>query len=114
MNPCDCPKFHTCNASVCPLDPTPAAHLPGEQVCPFLLASGKSGAAERFAEDTAFVECVRRLPVIAARHTTIGRAVEKASRTGLRGANLMVRSEGNGLKAEKGSILPDAPARTQA
>jgi hypothetical protein len=30
----DCPKFQTCNANICPLDPLwrSAAHLPGEKV----------------------------------------------------------------------------------
>jgi hypothetical protein len=50
--PEDCKKFETCSAPVCPFDPLwrTAAHLPGERVCPYLLGSGKEGAAEWYRE----------------------------------------------------------------
>lgn len=40
-----CPKFYTCSAPICPIDPLwpLAAHLAGEPVCFYLRASGKAG-----------------------------------------------------------------------
>lgn len=89
MRPDQCPRFQTCNAPVCPLDPVPTVHLGGEPVCYYLLASGKAGAVERFADDPTFAECVARLPELAERHPDIGRKVQVAARTGFRGAHLM-------------------------
>jgi hypothetical protein len=83
-----CPRFDTCNASHCPLS-RDGLHLPGEKVCFFLLNSGKMGAAERFQDDSIFAECVKKLPQIAAKYPDIGRAVEKASKTGFRSRHLM-------------------------
>lgn len=40
-----CPKFDTCNAPICPLDPERAkrSYLKGEPVCLFMLEHGKAG-----------------------------------------------------------------------
>jgi hypothetical protein len=61
-------------------------------VCLYLRASGKAGAAERFAGDPVFAARLSRLPEITERHPDIGRAVERASRTALQGGNLVQRS----------------------
>jgi hypothetical protein len=88
--PEDCKKFHTCNASICPLDPSwpGAVHLPGEQVCQYLLATGKTGADGYYDGDPAYRECLVRLPLVAARHPEIARRVEAAARSGFRGQHL--------------------------
>jgi hypothetical protein len=82
----DCPKFAACNAGICPLDVhrTGAIHLPGEPVCTYLLASGKVGAAERYAEDPVFAVALESLPSITARWSNIARAVERAAKYPLR------------------------------
>jgi len=45
----DCPKYDTCSAPICPLDPDwrLRAHNPEDRVCPYLLESVKADAAER-------------------------------------------------------------------
>ena len=44
-----CPKFDTCNAPICPLDPERAkrSYLKGEPICLFMLEHGKAHGAER-------------------------------------------------------------------
>src|SRR5262245_61078724 len=81
--PVDCPRFQTCNASICPLDPLwpSAVHLRGEKVCPYLLGSGKAGADEKYQGDPVFAACLARLPDVTAAHPDIARRVEKAART---------------------------------
>lgn len=90
MTPQDCSKFQTCSAPICPIDPRwpSAVHLDGERVCPYLLASGKPGAAERYATDPAFRECLLQLPLITGRHPDIRRRVVKAARSGFKSDNL--------------------------
>lgn len=90
MRPDECEKFLACNASLCPLDERwrAAAHLSGEKVCPHLLASGKAGAAERFAGDRAFLACLDVLPEVCERQPDIRRRVEVAARSGFRKSNL--------------------------
>jgi hypothetical protein len=87
--PTDCPRFYTCSAAICPLDPIPSYHGSGDRVCYYLLNSGKAGAAERFADDPVFQIGLERLPAIAARHPAIASAVATAARTGFKGANLL-------------------------
>jgi hypothetical protein len=86
-----CPRFHTCNAAVCPLESTLAAHLPGDRVCYYLLASGKAGADERFQDDPVFADCRDRLPEVAYYYPEIRRAVDRAAQSGFRGGNLIDR-----------------------
>jgi hypothetical protein len=86
MKPQDCPNFQTCNSSICPKGPEwpGAAHLPGEKVCPYLLSSGKAGAAEHFANDPVFAECLAVLGPIRARHRDVARRIDKAARSGIK------------------------------
>lgn len=46
----DCPKFHTCNANVCPLDRDwrKRSHLSDEKACVYLLESAKTDASSVF------------------------------------------------------------------
>src|SRR5690242_10536270 len=91
LAPEDCPRFQTCNAVICPVDPQwPwAAHLKGERVCFYLLASAKVGAAERFADDPVYHACKASLEAVAAKHPLVRRAVEVASESGFRGGHLI-------------------------
>ena len=94
LKPDDCPKFQTCNSPVCPLDPgwPGTAHLEGEPVCRYLLASGKEGAADHFGDDAVFGVVLGLAPAMAARFGAIRREMEKSSRSGFRGANLRRRA----------------------
>lgn len=87
--PQDCPRWHSCNAALCPLDPHwRGTHLSGEQVCKLLLDSGKAGSAERYASDPVFAAAVAKLPEIAQRYPDIGKKVAIAAKSGFREDNL--------------------------
>ena len=45
-----CPKFHHCNAPLCPLDPdwNKRKMIQGENLCHYLCEASKDGAMERF------------------------------------------------------------------
>jgi hypothetical protein len=98
LSPTDCPKFQSCSAPVCPLDPLwrSAVHFQGEKVCPYLLASHKVGAAERYAGDAVFQVCSDRCDEVTARHAAIRRAVAKAAQSGFKADNLGVNAVGAG------------------
>jgi hypothetical protein len=83
MQPSECRNFETCNAAVCPLAPTQGRHLADERVCVYALASGKIGAAERYAAFPEFAEVIRKLPIVIARFPSIGRAVDRAAKSPL-------------------------------
>ena len=86
MKPEDFNKFQTCNAAICPLDPywPAAAHLPGEKVCHYLLATGKAGADERYADDPVFGVVKAVAEAIIAKWSNIRMKVQEASRYGLK------------------------------
>jgi hypothetical protein len=117
VKPQDCPNFQTCNASICPIDPEwrRAAHLPGEKVCHYLLSSGKPGAAEHFAHDPVFAECLVQLEPIRARHRDVAKRIDKAARSGFKSDNLRKRrlQPDNPLQAGQnppaGSFVPYVP-----
>jgi hypothetical protein len=96
MRPTDCPKFNTCNANICPLDPLwpRAVHLEHEPVCFYLRSTSKAGAEEHFADDPAFQKARLELPVISARHPDIARQVRRASRYGIQGASRIGKRPG--------------------
>jgi hypothetical protein len=83
-----CPRYHSCNASYCPLSGE-GLHLAGEKICHYLLSSGKDGAAERFRGDPIFAECKSKLPQVASKFPEIGRRVEVAAKSGFPGQNLI-------------------------
>ena len=93
MLPEQCPKFKTCSAPICPLDERwpEAAHLRGEAICWYLLASGKAGAAEPYAGDPTFAECLLQLDAVCAAHPDIRKKVTKAARCGFRLSNFKGR-----------------------
>ncbi len=102
MAPSECPKFETCNAAVCPLDPLWArtVHLSGEPTCYHLRCAGKAGADERFAGDPVYRACKIALPLVCDRFPDIARRVAAAARAGFRGDNL--RSAGGPGSAADG------------
>ena len=87
----DCPRFNSCNASLCPLGQDASHtgyHSGGEPVCYYLRMTGKAGAAGRFADDRAFAACLERLPALVAEYPSIGKAVAQAARSGFPGEHL--------------------------
>nr|UXE44386.1 hypothetical protein Hi04_10k_c2220_00020 [uncultured bacterium] len=85
-----CPKFETCSAPVCPIDPDwPSTnHLSGEKVCPYLMRTGKPGEAELLAADPVGRTALALVEEIGTVFPAIGRAVKRASQTGAKGAHL--------------------------
>jgi hypothetical protein len=77
-----CPKYHTCNAPICPLDPGwgSSYHAHGEPACRYLLATGKAGAAEHFAGDPVFPVALRLVGAIGERFPNIATKVAAAAR----------------------------------
>lgn len=103
----ECPRFHTCNASLCPLGQDSSHtghHAGGDKVCYYLRMSKKSGADERFADDPTFTACQENLSVVIERYPSIGKAVAQAARKGFPGANLVRRNT-----AEKAVSNPVPP-----
>ena len=88
-SPTSCPRFDHCIAPICPLDPhwSSSAHLSGERVCTYLLASVKPGGVATIPAEIA--ETVVQLgPKIAERFGAIGSRMETAKTSPVRGANL--------------------------
>ena len=75
MLPTDCPRFKSCNAPICPLDPRweKAVHLPGERICHYCRAACKEGADEAYRDDAVYAACKVVLPLVVARHPDIGK-----------------------------------------
>jgi hypothetical protein len=88
-----CPRFSSCNAPICPLDPSwrKAVHLPGEPTCYYLRAAAKAGAAERFKDDATFEACAAPSAEVCRRFPSIGRALEQAAKSGFQGDHLRKR-----------------------
>lgn len=82
-----CPKFETCSANICPLDPLwrKRVHVKGDAVCFFLREAVKPGAQPRFEQSTPegmHEEVVAALPDICAAHPVIGYEVERSKTKG--------------------------------
>jgi hypothetical protein len=103
--PQDCRKFQTCNAPICPLDSLwrKAVHLSGEKVCPYLLATGKDGAAEYYARQWELEAVGEKAAEVCAAHPAIARKVQQATDSGFRGGHLKGRRPG--VNAEIGGPL---------
>jgi hypothetical protein len=82
MMPTRCPRFATCNANVCPVDANwrKAVHLAGEDVCAYLLLTGRRGADERYAGDPVYQVARRSVEAIGDRYPTIAWNVALAAR----------------------------------
>lgn len=82
----DCPKFHGCNAPICPIDPDwqSCAHLPGEGVCLWLreLSKPAGEALLRGCVPTKLLEeVVGQAPAIISSYGDIRRQLNRASKT---------------------------------
>lgn len=85
----ECPRYATCSAPICPLDPDwrGRCHMPGDRVCIWLTELAKPGGEEQVvaaitSETTRFV--AQTLPDITAHWGAIRRALDKSSRKGSR------------------------------
>lgn len=90
-----CPKFHGCNAPICPIDADwPArSHLKEDSTCFYLTESVKHAAETVFqgaGPGELYPAIVRARPGISARHRRINSTLERAKLTGSR----MVRKIG--------------------
>jgi hypothetical protein len=83
----DCPKFSTCGANICPLDPDwhLRTHIQGERVC-FMLNEAVKADAERIFtlshRDDLYLQVIAVMPYIQSRWGAIRRGLEKAAQTG--------------------------------
>lgn len=87
-----CPKFDTCSAPVCPLDPQWSArrHLAGERICLWLreLVKPDGEARARKALPVALVDdSAEALPAIAASNSDIRHKLKQASQAGSKRRN---------------------------
>jgi len=85
----DCPKFHTCSANICPLDPIwkKRTHIKNERVCFLLCEAAKPQASATFRgvhRADLLEKVLRVMPEICARWGSIRRTIERASKTGSR------------------------------
>ncbi|MDZ7662520.1 hypothetical protein [Thiohalophilus sp.] len=95
----DCPKFHRCNAPVCPLGPDAASrrYLDGEPVCLYLLEYAKPGSEARLQAAMAAEHYDSLSKVYAMAVNSYGglrRRLSRASKTGSR-LNIQIQGGGN-------------------
>ena len=84
-----CPRFDSCSASICPLDPQwpRAQHLQSERVCGLLTEVGKVGGRVRVASiltTEQFAILVREWPKVEARWSDIRIRLRASAKTGSR------------------------------
>lgn len=84
-----CPRFDSCNANVCPLDPQwpRAQHIQGERVCGLLNEVVKVGGQPRVASVLSagqFATLVREWPKVEARWSDIRVRLRASAKTGSR------------------------------
>lgn len=105
----DCPRFQTCNAAICPLDPAwrKAVHLPGEKVCYYLLNIVKAGADERFEENPVAQAVSEKAADVHAAHPDIAKRVARAAKTGFKDANLGGRTGARQPKVTSGPLAAE-------
>jgi hypothetical protein len=85
----DCPKYQSCNAPVCPLDPawTQCLNANDDPTCFYLCESVKDGSQALFqgAGLEELYESIHSVtPAIVDRHPRIRKALERAKQTGSR------------------------------
>ncbi|MDR6935481.1 hypothetical protein J2X58_000766 [Luteibacter sp. 3190] len=91
-----CPRFDSCNANVCPLDPQwpRAEHRQGERVCGLLTELAKVDGQAQVAtvlSSEQFDTLVREWPKVEARWGDIRYRLKNAAKTGSRIANAKAR-----------------------
>lgn len=89
MRPENCPRWETCSANICPLDPDwqLRTHLDGERVCLYLTELAKPGGTANLRGVLApeLVEAISTpAPAILGRWNRVKSACNRASRTGSR------------------------------
>ncbi len=89
MNMEDCPKFQSCSAPICPLDPNwrKACHLKGERICFYLCEAQKNGSEARFRDkglEKLYQLMVEVAPDISIRWEPIRKVLKRAAKTGSR------------------------------
>ena len=92
--PTDCPKYDSCSANICPLDPDwrLRSHLNGERVCYYLTEAVKRDARANFASvrlGDLYEVVLPRIPEIVSQHRIIGRALLSASKSSSRMMRLL-------------------------
>ena len=94
LSPSECPKFQSCSANICPLDPDwqKRIYLKGEPVCFYMLEAQKKGARCRF-RGTIEGEIYRAIcivvePMICA-YEPLRKRLERAKRTKSRMGELL-------------------------
>ncbi|PTQ79818.1 hypothetical protein C8R21_12222 [Nitrosospira multiformis] len=95
----DCPKFQSCNAPVCPVDPAWVRRLNRKEdsTCFYLCESVKHGSHALFqgAGLEGLYKIISRVtPAIARRHSRIKRALERAQQTDSRMARRVNKCAG--------------------
>lgn len=86
LRPCNCPKYQSCNANICPLDPGwfNRTYIKGEPVCFYMLEAQKPKARCRF-QGTIEGEIYRAIcivsPQVKSIYGPIRKRLERAQRT---------------------------------
>ena len=111
-----CPRFDSCNAPICPLDPDwrRAQHLKGEPVCLWLREAVKPGGIARIATAAAgdIADTVAEaLPAIMASSSDIRHKLSAASLSGSKLANIHAVRGQLGQAAITAPAKPSAPGR---
>lgn len=93
-----CPRFDSCNAPICPLDPNwdNRRHLPGDPVCLWLREAVKQGGIARIAcAATGEIAAVvaETLPAIEASSSDIRHKLKVAARSGSKLENMRAARE---------------------
>jgi len=116
MLPRDCPKWNTCSAPICPLDPLwpSAVHLGGEPICPYLLATGKAGVQEKYGQDPVYRQVLLELPLVLEKHPLIAYEVARSARTGFRGKTAAQMGQMRARRAGKKAALAVGDQEEQA
>lgn len=119
----DCPRYESCGAPICPLDPDwrLRTHIDGEAVCAWLLEGSKAGSEARigrFLHEDALQVITSARPAILARWGRINHACSRAATTGSRIAGAArLRGPHKGASAEvtaRPATYPKASHITQA
>ncbi len=92
LTPYQCPKFHFCNAPICPLDQEwqKRKHFNGDRVCFYLLETQKHGAKANFeglGKGYLYDAIVRLTPDITNAYSPIKKALESAKLSSSRMTN---------------------------
>ena len=82
----DCPRYDTCSAPICPLDPLwrKRRHQKSEPTCFYFREAGKEGAEKRFsgrADRAIYLRAVEVRPLIETAHGDLWKRLQEAALT---------------------------------